>query len=337
MDAPIAPDFAERLLDWYDTSGRALPWRTHPSLYRTIVSEFMAQQTRIDTMLPYFERWMARFPDIATLARADEAEVLKSWEGLGYYNRARNLHRLAQVLETTETPPETIAGWQELPGIGPYTAAAIASIHQGVPEPVIDGNVVRVLARQTGEETEFRDTADARRVLLPEARRRISRQRPGDYNQAIMELGATVCLKHKPLCTACPVIRGCVAGPRGDADRLPRLRARRFTEQTVRRAWVEDDRGRLLLHRRSGEARRLAGIWELPEIAALGISPGLEAPWAKRRRGIANERITEEIYRIPPARIDDLPSRNLAWFAVDELAQATLSGPHRRWIAELRR
>jgi endonuclease III len=161
------PDFQRALLGWYRANARALPWREAPSLYKTVVSEFMLQQTQVKTVLPYFARWLAEFPDFAALATASEARVLKLWEGLGYYARARNLHRLAKVLAARPEAPRTVVEWRELPGVGPYTAAAIVSIAFGDAAACVDGNVVRILARLTADGSKFRDSASAARELSP--------------------------------------------------------------------------------------------------------------------------------------------------------------------------
>src|SRR3984957_8337526 len=156
--------FQEALIGWYRREARRLPWRDHPSLYKTVVSEFMVQQTQVSTVLPYFGRWLAALPDFAALAAAPEAGVLKLWEGLGYYSRARNLQRLAQALAARPEIPRGAEAWQGLPGVGPYTAAAVTSIAFGASAACVDGNVVRILARLTADGREFRDSATAARV-----------------------------------------------------------------------------------------------------------------------------------------------------------------------------
>lgn len=319
-------------------SRRQLPWRESPSLYGTVVSEFMLQQTQVTTVLPYFDRWLRELPDFAALAAADEARVLKLWEGLGYYSRARNLHRLARALVALPAPPRTSAAWRELPGIGPYTAAAITSIAFGAPEACVDGNVVRVLARLTGEDRTFRDGVAAAKHFAPLAEALIVDAPPGDHNQAMMELGATICLRARPRCEACPVRGLCVARTRGDAAALPRLAPKRFEERTVIRVWCQD-RDRLLLHRAAAGAARLAGLHELPEARALGVSPAAGSLLATKRRAITRFRIIEHIHRaeLTPAvrrRIERLDE--LAWIPLADLDVVSLSGPHRRWIAELR-
>src|SRR5688572_280724 len=160
-------EFQSAFITWYPTHARPLPWRTAPSPYKTVVSEFMLQQTQVKTVLPYFARWLEALPDFNALAAAPESQVLKLWEGLGYYSRARNLHKLARGLVTQPQLPRTPAEWQELPGVGPYTAAAITSISFAAPVACVDGNVVRILARLSANATLFRDSASAAKVFTP--------------------------------------------------------------------------------------------------------------------------------------------------------------------------
>jgi A/G-specific adenine glycosylase len=328
-------EFQSALLGWYRANARPLPWREAPSLYKTVVSEFMLQQTQVKTVLPYFARWLTAFPDFAALAAAPEARVMKHWEGLGYYSRARNLHRLAREVASRPTPPRTAAEWRELPGVGPYTAAAITSISFGAAEACVDGNVVRILARLTADSTAFRDSATAAKSLAPLASELISPEHAGDHNQAMMELGATVCFRQKPLCLTCPVRTFCAAARKSDAEAYPRLAPKIFEKQSTARVWCERN-GSLLLHRTASGARRLAGIYELPTAEQIGVTN--ERLSAKnllviKRRGITRFQITESIFRIP------VPRRKLAaefaWISRDELVHITLSGPHRRWIEEI--
>jgi A/G-specific adenine glycosylase len=240
-------EFQAALLTWYRSHARALPWRDSPSLYKTVVSEFMLQQTQVKTVLPYFARWLEALPDFSALAAADEARVLRMWEGLGYYSRARNLHRLAKEIVARPTLPRTAAEWRELPGVGPYTAAAITSITFAAPAACVDGNVVRILARLTADATTFRDSATAAKTFSPLAAALLSERAPGDHNQAMMELGATVCFRQNPLCLTCPVRRYCAASKRGESEAYPRLAPKTMEQRAVTRVWCERD-GALLLH-----------------------------------------------------------------------------------------
>jgi len=326
-------DFQRALLAWYGTSARDLPWRREPTLYKTVVSEFMLQQTQVKTVLPYFARWMTQLPDFETLAAAPEAKVLKLWEGLGYYSRARNLHRLAQAVVARPEPPRTDAAWRELPGVGPYTSAAITSIALNLRVACVDGNVVRILARLTADGTLFADSASAAKAFRPLADALLSQRTPGDHNQAMMELGATVCFRQKPLCLTCPVRAFCAAGQRGEAEAYPKLAPKRIEQRAVARVWCERD-GALLLHRAAGNARRFANIHELPLADSIGFVPRTgDAPLAKKRRAITRFQITETIHAAPS------PRRSLAdelvWVPLTELEHVTVSGPHRRWIREI--
>ncbi|MGB0409721.1 MAG: A/G-specific adenine glycosylase [Opitutales bacterium] len=324
--------FQSALAQWYATAQRPLPWRTEPSLYRTVVSELMAQQTQITTMLPYFDRWMQRFPDFETLASAAEEDVLKHWEGLGYYSRARNLHRLAKEYLAADPKPKRRAAWQALPGIGPYTSAAIASISFKEPVAVVDGNVVRILARLTRDRRTFQSNGDAVKAFTPLAKELIHPTSPGDHNQAMMELGATVCFKRKPLCTRCPVQKFCRACANGEeVQAIPRI-VRKATEQVqVDRLWIVSD-GKVLLHRIGKDAKQLAGQYELPGTEHLAVTPPKTQAIATKTRSITNKRIKETIYAAAAPAV--LPAA-MHWIKLEQLDSITLSGPHRRWIEDL--
>lgn len=323
--------FRRALANWYSQAQRPLPWRTEPSLYRTVVSELMAQQTQIKTMLPYFERWMQRFPDFESLAKAPADDVLKHWEGLGYYSRARNLHKLAQTYVALDPKPQTREEWQQLPGIGPYTSAAISSIALGQTAAVVDGNVLRILARLSDDARTFKNTGDAVKAFTATAEALLDPERPGDHNQAMMELGATVCLKRKPLCTVCPVGEFCAARRQGTQDERPKIERKATVQVEIERAWVM--RGsKLLLHRIPESAGQLAGQYELPELSEVA-SDGADRQWlATKSRSITHRRIKERIYATEARETLDA---TMTWVSLGELAQITLSGPHRRWVKEL--
>jgi A/G-specific adenine glycosylase len=331
------PEFRAALLGWYRSCARKLPWRESPSLYKTVVSEFMLQQTQVKTVLPYFARWLEAFPNFAALAAADEARVLRLWEGLGYYSRARNLHRLARAVTSLPAPLRTPAEWRELPGVGPYTAAAVTSISFAAPAACVDGNVVRILARLTANRGEFRDSASAAKAFTPLAEVLLSTDSPGDHNQAMMELGATVCFRQKPLCLTCPVKSFCAASQRGDPESYPRLTPKLIEQRTVTRVWCERD-DLLLLHRSSSNARRFANMHELPLAEHAGLSPdhaGRGELLAKKRRGITRYQITESIHVAPSPSTRTKLAPELVWIPLSELESITLSGPHRRWITEI--
>ena len=300
----------------------------------------MLQQTQIKTALPYFERWMTSLPDFAALAAASEAQVLKLWEGLGYYSRARNLHRLARAIAGLPAPPCSPEAWRELPGVGPYTAAAITSLAFAAPVACVDGNVVRVLARLTADGTRFRDNAAAARHFAGLANALLLPADPGTHNQAMMELGALVCVRHRPQCPVCPVRAFCADARRGDPENYPRLRPKETELRAVTRLWCEHD-VRLLLHCAAAGARRLAGFHELPTPADLHLDQAdlHAAPLlARKKRSITHHRITESIHALQlNARQRRALAANpaLRWVPRAELARIALSGPHRRWVEEL--
>jgi A/G-specific adenine glycosylase len=331
-------EFATALLGWYRTHARSLPWRDQPSLYKTVVSEFMLQQTQVKTVLPYFARWLQELPDFAALAAADEARVLKLWEGLGYYSRARNLHKLAQAVAARREPPRTPDEWRELPGVGPYTAAAITSISFGARTACVDGNVVRILARLTGDATPFRDSASAAKAFTPLADAVIAvAAHPGDHNQAMMELGATVCFRQKPLCLTCPARSFCAAAREGNPEAYPRLAPKQIEQRAVLRLWCVRD-GQLLLHRAAASARRFANIHELPSAEHLGIdhlTAARGALLARKRRGITRFQITESIHEAAAPAGHIARTAELTWVPIADLEKITLSGPHRRWVNEI--
>jgi A/G-specific adenine glycosylase len=329
--------FQQALHAWYRVHHRKLPWRDAPSLYKTVVSEFMLQQTQVTTVLPYFDRWLRELPDFAALATAPEAKVMKLWEGLGYYSRARNLHKLAQAYIAATTPPRSPADWRELPGIGPYTAAAITSISFSEPAAVVDGNVVRILARLTGEGRLFRDGTEAVKFFTPLADALVIGSNPGEHNQAMMELGATVCTRPTPQCLICPVAAFCAGRASGTPEKFPRLKPKLIEQRTVARVWCEH-RGKLLLRRGHAQARRLAGLHELPEAADVGVKPAAAALLVSKRRTITRFAIVESIYSVTPSpalRKRVAGDKSLEWVPVKQLDQVTLSGPHKRWITEL--
>ncbi|MFO8026645.1 MAG: A/G-specific adenine glycosylase [Opitutales bacterium] len=323
--------FQLALAGWYAEARRPLPWRTQPSVYRTVVSELMAQQTQIKTMLPYFERWMRRFPDFEALAAASEEDVLKHWEGLGYYSRARNLHKLAKAYLAASPKPKTREAWQALPGIGPYTSAAIASISFNEPVAVVDGNVVRILARLTHERRSFKSNGEAVKAFTDLAGHVLDQANPGDHNQAMMELGATVCLKRKPLCTVCPVAAFCRGRSSAEIDDLPKIQRKATEQVTINRAWIVKNH-KILLHRIPESAGQLAGQYELPRLDAFVSEPPKEKPLLSKSRSITHRRIRENIYRL---EAPELTPQEQRWIPLADIEKLTLSGPHRRWTREL--
>lgn len=260
---------SDDLLTWFDRHRRDLPWRRTTDPYRIWLSEVMLQQTRVETVLPYYNRFLERFPTVADLAQADLEEVLALWSGLGYYRRARQLHAAArQVAEAGGELPRTVEGLLELPGIGSYTAAAVASIAYQVPAPVLDGNVERVMARCLARGDDPRSRA-SKNAFLAAAAELLDAERPGDSNQALMELGATLCTPKRPKCLFCPLVSGCQAAAQGIPESYPAPKPKREAERHVWAAAVAQDQGgAVLLFRRPEESAVLAGTWELPWVEA---------------------------------------------------------------------
>ena len=253
---------ARALLDWYDAHRRSLPWRDVGNPYATWVSEIMLQQTRVETVIPYYNRFMADFPDVMALAAAPEDEVLKHWEGLGYYSRARNLHRGAkQIAAEGGVLPADATEWREICGVGDYTAGAIASIALGQKVAAVDGNVIRVITRLTG----LRENAAApsvRREIAARSEALMPPERPGDFNQALMDLGATVCIPAAPKCENCPLASFCDAYAAGDAEDLPVLPRKNPPREIEWDLALIRQGDRILVRRR--EEKMLHGLWVFP-------------------------------------------------------------------------
>ncbi len=268
--------FRRALRAWYDRARRDLPWRRTRDPYHIWLSEVLLQQTRVEAGRPYYERFISMFPTLADLAAARPAAVLRAWAGLGYYNRARHLHAAAKALQAAGgTLPRRAEEWRKLPGVGPYTAAAIASIAFGEPVAAVDGNVKRVLARLLAlhappeERSTLRRLADAAHSLVP-------RRAPGAHNQALMELGARVCLPRRPRCGACPVRAWCAAHEQCLADKLPAAKPRRPVREIHEAALVLRCDGRILLVQRPGSGL-LAAMWDLPSAELESALPARDA------------------------------------------------------------
>ena len=264
LSPPVVRRARRSLLRYYDRHRRDLPWRHARDPYAIWVSEVMLQQTRVETVRERWQHFLARFPDVASLARAREQSVLKAWEGLGYYRRARNLHAAARRVQSEHggSLPRTVEALRALPGLGAYTAAAVASIAFGVPAAVVDGNVVRVLARFTGERGDVTRSATRARIDTA-AQALLAPTRPGDWNQALMELGATLCTPRTPRCLVCPLQQDCVARADGDPEALPVRPARKATPHHDIAAGLVWRADRLLIARRPVEGL-LGGMWEFP-------------------------------------------------------------------------
>jgi A/G-specific adenine glycosylase len=297
--------FRAKLTRWYDRAKRDLPWRHTRDPYAIWVSEVMLQQTRVAAVIPYYERFLERFPNPAALALAPEPELLALWSGLGYYSRARNLQKCARQIADQGAFPQNLASLLDLPGIGAYTAAAIASISFGLPHAVVDGNVRRVLARVTNDG--HADTqALADRLLDP--------RDPARWNQAVMELGATVCLPREPRCGACPVLALCEARIAGTQLELPLKKATPTPEHLQRTLLVIRSRARVLLM----PSVRVEGFWDLPEPYS-DTTPGAAL-------GEFRHTITHRHYRftVQEATAQRIP-KGARWYSEKQLAEIPLS------------
>ena len=254
----------ERLLDalltWYRANRRTLPWREDPRPYFVLLSEFMCQQTRIDTVLPYFARFTERWPTLEDLAASKEEEVLQEWAGLGYYSRARNLRKAAIAAVSSGGLTGDPEALRALPGVGPYTAGAIASVAFGTAAPLVDGNVERVLCRIDGVHTDPRSTPGRKALWARAAVLIEDHPSPGEHNQALMELGALICSPRKPSCSACPVAEFCVARAAGDAESLPNKPKKAPPTPISGLCAVVEEDGRVLMGLRGPGL--LAGMWE---------------------------------------------------------------------------
>ncbi len=287
-----APQQATALLGWYVRQQRRLPWRNAPSPYAVLVSELMLQQTRVETVIDYFNRWLARWPTVADLALATQADVLAMWTGLGYYNRARNLHAAAQAVMAQHggAMPADEASLRALPGLGPYTVGAVRSIAFGLPAALVDGNVARVLSRWTafaGDPNQPKGRAHIWRLAEAWLREPLPRAQPSAWNQALMELGATVCTPRSPDCPSCPVLAHCKARAQGLELGIPPVR-QKAAPQLVRAAYavivadpvlgagVADSAPVVLLGRRPDDVR-WAGLWEPPGVEGLDCLDVLHA------------------------------------------------------------
>lgn len=300
------------------------PWRETSDPWRILVSELMLQQTRASVVVPYYERFLAKFPDAAALAQADEQELLTAWSGLGYYSRARNLQKAAkQVVANGGFPPD-YAGIRSLAGVGDYTASAVASISLGLPHAVLDGNVIRVTARLTNDASDI-GSIKTRQRLQAVADGLLDQKRPGLFNQAMMELGATICLPKNARCLLCPVNEFCEGRKAGRAGELPikLKRASSIIEEKI--VFLIEKKGSILLWQRPATSRRLAGFWELPEPDHFSQKlPGIEL-------GAFRHSIVNHSYRVSVQRavVRSAPD-GLVWVRAEELQSLPLSTTARK-------
>ena len=356
MAAPLRRTLRQRLLRWYQSEGRRLPWRETRDPYAIWISEAMLQQTRVETVIPYYHRFLERFPDVQSLARAELDDVLRTWAGLGYYSRARKLRSAAtQLVERFGGRlPEGVEQLRSLPGIGPYTAGAIASIAFDRPAPVVDGNVSRVLSRLFALRAPPA-TAAGRTRLWREAELLAQCPTPGDLNQALMELGATVCLPRQPRCSTCPIAALCRAREQGDPTAYPTPTPARPPQRRRGVAALLLRRGRALAVRRP-EGGLLGGLWELPggefpvERSPRRCGPAAARALLEERVGLRPARLTRRgdfeyafthrllalvVYRaeVPGGRVRLQGFTQHRWLAVHRFAELPMATVSRRALA----
>jgi len=323
MRKPLKPP-APNLLKWYAAGHRDLPWRRTADPYSIWISEIMLQQTRAQAVIPYYTRFLQRLPTVESLAAAGEEQVLTLWSGLGYYSRARNLRRAAQQIVAAGGFPRDIEGLRALPGIGDYTAAAVASIAFGLPHVVVDGNVLRVVARLENDAADI-GSARTRERFRAVAQGWLDTKNPGAFNQAIMELGATVCLPRNPLCPACPLAARCQALREGTVAQLP-VKLRRTEPVKIEGVLLIVRKGaRVLLRQREPDARRMASFWDLPAPADL---PGARTgkTFGEIRHTITHHRYTLQV----AAAAARVPRGPFEWFDAEKLANVPLSTTARK-------
>ncbi len=325
MDLSLTPAALRKLrhalLAWYDAHRRDLPWRRDADPYRVWLSEIMLQQTRVAAVIDHYGRFLQKFPNVQTLAAAHEASVLAAWSGLGYYHRARRMHQAAKVIarERKGVFPRTAEEWLTLPGVGRYTAAAIASIAFGEAVAVVDGNVERVLDRMFG-------AAEGREAAWQSAELLLDRERPGDFNQAMMELGATLCTPRAPQCPICPLRKWCAS--RGAKHATPRPNRKR--KQLTYRLVCEN--GSILLVQRPANASLMAGMWELPRVSKAHCNG--DQPLATLRHSITDTDYRVSVFTVP-ARNFHRSNDNARWFTRRQWERLPLTGLARKILRRL--
>jgi A/G-specific adenine glycosylase len=318
---PIASrrSIRRRILSWYRKNKRDLPWRSTRDPYRIWISEIMLQQTRVAAVIPYYQRFLDRFPDVEALRSAEEHDLLGAWAGLGYYSRARNLQKAANKIVELGEFPRDYPTIRSLPGVGDYTAAAIASIAFDLAYAVLDGNVIRVLSRLTGERGNV-DSTLVRTRLRALADSAIDPRNPGEFNQGLMELGATVCLPKQPQCLLCPLAPDCRARESGRQNELPLKSMRPRAIEVEMQLLVIEKAGRILAWKRPTDSRRLAGFWELPEPSQLPLAR-MKTRIARFRHTIVNTNFSYDVFRASLLRAP----ADFQWLAKDKLHEFPLS------------
>jgi len=335
----VSQFFADDLLQWYRNNKRDLPWRNTDDPYKIWISEIMLQQTRVDTVIPYYHRFLEAFPTVHELAEASQQQVLKLWEGLGYYSRGRNLHQAAKMVsgQYNGQVPADYDEIRKLKGIGPYSAAAILSIAYNKQYAVVDGNVIRVFSRYFGIESDVRLQSTKNQVqqyaddMIPESH-------SGDFNQAVMELGATVCTPANPLCDSCPLSSGCVAYNSAKTDILPyKSKAKKIPHHEIAVGIIVNVQGELLIALRPNDVM-LGGLWEFPggkrekgetlkqtvarELREeLGVEVNVHTMYHKLKHAYSHFKITLHAYWCSIASGDPKPvgSKEIKWVSLDDI------------------
>jgi len=351
------PDFpTQSLLDWYGRNKRDLPWRETSDPYKIWISEIMLQQTRVDTVIPYYHRFLDSFPTVDDLAAAEQQSVLKMWEGLGYYSRARNLHAASKqiVNQFNSSFPDSYSGLLELKGIGPYTAAAVSSIAFNRVQAVVDGNVIRVLSRFYGIEKDVRRAA-VKSEIQAYADEIIDEENPGDFNQAVMELGATVCSPTNPQCDSCPLSTRCVAYNSAMTETIPyKSKKKKVPHHQIGVGMITDKNDRLLIALRPEDAM-LGGLWEFPggkkesdetivqtvkrELQEeLDVEVAVGDKFMQLNHAYSHFKITLHAYWCSIERGEPIPktSQKITWTTLEEIEQYPFPRANKMLIEKLR-
>ena len=317
-------DFRSALLRWYGNHGRDLPWRHTRDPYAILVSEIMLQQTQVATVIPYYKEWLRRFPDFRALARATESEVLHAWQGLGYYSRARNLHAAATRISKDygSRCPETAAELAALPGLGRYTTNAILTFAFDQPVAVVEANIVRLLARIFDVSAPV-DTTAGRETIWTHAAQLVPPQRAGEFNSALMDLGATICLPRAPQCGVCPAKPFCRAT---EPLKLPRKKPRPATKSLTERHFFAMQRGRVLLQHCH---KRWRGMWMLPELNDRSKNA---RPFHTSTFPFTHHQVTLEVFS---GAARDTIDQAQQWFSISALDSIPIPSPHRRALDAL--
>ena len=351
-DSKWRQKFRRRLLSWYEANGRDLPWRRTHLPYRVWVSEIMLQQTQVETVKPYYARFLRQFPTVRKLAQAEEQEVLRAWEGLGYYRRARQLHAAAQVIVRDHQGrfPTTFDEVFALPGVGRYTAGAILSFSKNLPLPIVEANTIRLYSRLLGYD-EDPTKAAGQKLLWAFAESLLNKKSPGQINQALIELGGRVCKPRSPDCSTCPVAALCVARLSGKVDEVPVAKKKIVFEKVTEAAVVVKSQDQVLI-RKCGPKERWAGLWDFPRFSVEGDTAlnrflessvheqtgnriQLGAQFKEIRHGVTKYRITLLCF---DAKLQGRKSRNKVdqkWVRLGELSEYPLSVTGRRISDEI--